>query len=125
MRFIVVIAACIVVSGCGIELPGNSRWKGSWNSFSVNGAPSQGGFLVDDHGRFDFSVGDSQVSGAITPDGRVSGSAHSLSVPGSCTLSGNCNSTSVCAGTATGGGCPSDASARPWTTFAFCRGAGC
>lgn len=110
---------------CGAELPGNSPYKGPWDIFSVNGAQSLNGFSVDDRGRFDFLKGDVQVSGAITPDGQLAGSARSLSALGSCTLSGQCTSTSACAGSTAGGGCPADSSGRPWVTFAFCRGAGC
>ena len=62
------IAACC---SCGQLPPGNSAYQGSWNAFSVNGSPSLGGFEVDDHGRFNFTSGDAQVSGVIGPDGSV------------------------------------------------------
>lgn len=124
-RFVVLGAACACVCACGADLPGNSPYAGAWTRFAFNGSQSLGGFQVDDHGRFNFQAGDAQLSGSIAPDGTVTGSAHSLSVPGSCVLTGRCTTLSLCAGSTAGSGCPADPSGQPWASFSLCRESGC
>lgn len=116
--------APLLACACGPALPGNSAYQGAWTVFAVNGATTLGGFDVDDHGRFQISLGSVQLSGAIAPDAAVSGSVSGVG-GGICVLSGHCQSTNSCSGTTQGQACPADADGVPWTTFSLCRGNSC
>lgn len=124
MSRLLLLPLLLALCSCGTELPGGSVYAGVWSSFSFNGSVDLGSFQVDDRGRANFTQGDTIVSVTIAPDGTVEGSAHTLTVSGSCSLAGHCSSTTVCVGSTSGSGCQ-DGLGRAWVSFSLCRAASC